>query len=88
MQKITLTCPNDGRKLRITLTALLKKGLISDARVQNTIKHYTLRDKKVQKEEKKLIIFWVQAEKKDQLFALFSQISGWSLENGSLQLLD
>lgn len=88
MQKITLSCPNDGRKLRISLTALLKKGLITDAWVQNSIKHYCLSDeKKIQKEERKLIWIWIEEEKKDQFLRLFAQISGWNIDNGELQLM-
>lgn len=88
MQKLLLSCPNDGRKLRLLITALLKKWIITEALVLNSLKHYTLLDSKVKKQEKKLISLTVYPEKREQLMVLMTQISGWQLTNGDIQLLD
>lgn len=89
MPKLTLSCPNDGRKLKILITALLKKGLITDTFVQNNCKHYRLCDGKVQKIEKRLVTFRLSDVSKSELiFSLIAQIASWKVENGDIQVMD
>ena len=48
MYTFQLLLPNDGRKLRNLFTALLKKGVISQAIVMNYAKIYQLSEPKIQ----------------------------------------
>lgn len=73
--KILITSyPNEGRKLRSFLTALLKKKLIISAKVLNYAKSYTLVEGKVQKEEQKLILLFFLESKEEALFSLIQQL--------------
>ncbi|MBF0931969.1 MAG: hypothetical protein HXJ92_01005 [candidate division SR1 bacterium] len=87
MHTFQLLLPNDGRKLRNLFTALLKKGVISQAVVMNYAKIYQLSEPKIQKSEKKLIVFLGVAEEQEKFLRLVSQISGWTFENGDLFLM-
>lgn len=73
--KILITSyPNEGRKLRSFLTALLKKKLIFSAKVINYAKSYTLVVGKVKKEERKLILFSFPKAKEEALLAFIAQL--------------
>ncbi|MBB1557563.1 MAG: hypothetical protein HG439_003705 [candidate division SR1 bacterium] len=87
MHTFQLLLPNDGRKLRNLFTALLKKGVISQAVVMNYAKIYQLSELKIQKSEKKLVMFLGVAEEQEKFLRLVSQISGWTFENGDLFLM-
>ena len=84
MHTFQLLLPNDGRKLRNLFTALLKKGVISQAVVMNYAKIYQLSEPKIQKSEKKLVVFLGVAEEQEKFLRLVSQISSWTFENGDL----
>ena len=58
-----MTYPNDGRKLKQLITALLKKKLIACANVMNYAKSYYLREGKIKKDEEKLILIKFPKEK-------------------------
>lgn len=49
------TYPDTGRKLRQTITGLLKSGLTSEVKRLNYIKSYTLKEGKLHKQEEKLL---------------------------------
>ena len=66
MHTFQLLLPNDGRKLRNLFTALLKKGIISQAVVMNYAKIYQLSEPKIQKSEKKLVMFLGVAEEQEK----------------------
>ena len=87
MHTFQLLLPNDGRKLRNLFTALLKKGVISQAVVMNYAKIYQLSEPKIQKSEKKLVVFLGVAEEQEKFLRLVSQISSWTFENGDLFLM-
>lgn len=87
MHTFQLLLPNDGRKLRNLFTALLKKGVISQAVVMNYAKIYQLSEPKIQKSEKKLVMFLGVAEEQEKFLRLVSQISWWTFENEDLFLL-
>lgn len=98
--KILITSyPNEGRKLRSFLTALLKKKLIISAKVLNYAKSYTLVEGKVQKEEQKLVLLSFPESKEEALFSLIQQLhphnnleystfSPESVDTGSLKKLE
>lgn len=75
MHTFQLLLPNDGRKLRNLFTALLKKRIISQAVVMNYAKIYQLSELKIQKSEKKLVVFLGVAEEQEKFLRLVSQIS-------------
>ena len=87
MYTFQLLLPNDGRKLRNLFTALLKKGVISQAVVMNYAKIYQLSEPKIQKSEKKLVVFLGVAEEQEKFLHLVSQISWRTFENGDLFLM-
>ena len=87
MHTFQLLLPNDGRKLRNLFTALLKKGVISQVVVMNYAKIYQLSEPKIQKSEKKLVVFLGVAEEQEKFLRLVSQISSWTFENGDLFLM-
>ena len=87
MHTFQLLLPNDGRKLRNLFTALLKKGVISQVVVMNYAKIYQLSEPKIQKSEKKLVMFLGVAEEQEKFLRLVSQISWWTFENGDLFLM-
>lgn len=87
MHTFQLLLPNDGRKLRNLFTALLKKGVISQAVVMNYAKIYQLSEPKIQKSEKKLVVFLGVTEEQEKFLRLVSQISSWTFENGDLFLM-
>ena len=75
MHTFQLLLPNDGTKLKNLFTALLKKGVISQAVVMNYAKIYQLSEPKIKKSEKKLVIFLGVAEEQEKFLHLVSQIS-------------
>ncbi len=74
MKLLLTTYPNDGRKLKQFLTALLKKKLIFSAKVINYAKSYTLVAGKIQKEERKLMLLSFPKVKEEALLAFISQL--------------
>lgn len=79
MQILLTTYPNDGRKLRQLLTALLKKKLIACANVMNYAKSYYLREGKIKKEEEKLILMKFSKEKKSELLSLIKKLHPYEI---------
>ena len=75
MHTFQLLFPNDGRTLKNLFTALLKKGVISQAIVMNYAKIYQLSEPKIKKSEKKLVMFLGVAEEQEKFLHLVSQIS-------------
>lgn len=86
MQMLEILVPNEGRKLKNLITALLKKGVITEAIVLNYAKSYILVDNKLQKTEMKLMKLFLTVEK-TQLLSLISQIAGWNEESETLRIL-
>lgn len=50
-----ICCPNDWRKLRNLITAILKSWLTTEVKRLNYIKSYRIDDKKIIKQDEKLI---------------------------------
>lgn len=74
MKTLLLACPNEWKKIRLLLTALLKKKLISSAKVLNYAKDYRLSpDGKIIKTEQKLILITYEGEK-SEIFNLMNKI--------------
>ncbi len=84
MLKLQLLVPNEGRKLKNLIMAILKKGLTSEITVLNYAKSYVLIDKKLVKKEKKLISFEVSDQESEQSIVFIEQVSGRKRENGEL----
>lgn len=74
MKLLLTSYPNDGRKLRQFLTALLKKKLIISAKVMNYAKSYTLVEGKIQKEEEKLIFIKFSKEKESEVLNFIKKL--------------
>ena len=74
-----MTYPNDGRKLRQLITALLKKKLIACANVMNYAKSYYLREGKIKKEEEKLILMKFPKEKESELLSFIKKLHPYEI---------
>lgn len=75
------TVPNEWKKLRQLLTALLKKKLIISAKVLNYAKDYRLSSEwKIIKTEQKLLILNTEKEKNEILDFAHKMSSGFPLE--------
>ena len=53
----------------------------------NYAKIYQLSEPKIQKSEKKLVVFLGVAQEQEKFLRLVSQISSWTFENGDLFLM-
>lgn len=79
MKILLMTYPNDGRKLRQLITALLKKKLIACANVMNYAKSYYLREGKIKKEEEKLILMKFPKEKESELLSFIKKLHPYEI---------
>lgn len=79
MKILLTTYPNDGRKLRQLITALLKKKLIACANVMNYAKSYYLREGKIKKDEEKLILMKFPKEKESELLSFIKKIHPYEI---------
>lgn len=87
MEKIQLLVPNEWRKLKNVIMALLKKGFASEVVVINYAKTYILVDKKLIKKEKKLISFQLSYGDSEAVIGFIEQVSGRKRTLGDLQVL-
>lgn len=61
---VLASCPSDWRKLRYLINWLLKSWLVQEIKRINYVKSYCLIEKTIEKkEEKLLIILWLDNEK-------------------------
>lgn len=74
-----MTYPNDGRKLKQLITALLKKKLIACANVMNYAKSYYLREGKIKKDEEKLILIKFPKEKEWELLPFIKKLHPYEI---------
>lgn len=74
-----MTYPNDGRKLKQLITALLKKKLIACANVMNYAKSYYLREGKIKKDEEKLILMKFLKEKESELLPFIKKLHPYEI---------
>ena len=74
-----MTYPNDGRKLKQLITALLKKKLIACASVMNYAKSYYLREGKIKKDEEKLIFIKFSKEKESELLPFIKKLHPYEI---------
>ena len=74
-----MTYPNDGRKLKQLITALLKKKLIACANVMNYAKSYYLREGKIKKDEEKLILIKFSKEKESELLSFIKKLHPYEI---------
>lgn len=79
MKILLMTYPNEGRKLRQLLTALLKKKLIACANVMNYAKSYYLWEGKLKKEEEKLILIKFSKEKENELLTFIKKLHPYKI---------
>jgi len=70
---IILTYPNDGRKLRYFINALLKSKAATQIKRLNYVKSYTLQDNKIHKEEEKILLIDFLPENEAKLKALITK---------------
>ena len=73
MKILLYTYPNDWRKLRNLITALLKKKLIACANVMNYAKSYYLWEWKIKKDEEKIILIKYPKEKEWELLSFIKK---------------
>ena len=79
MKILLMTYPNDGRKLKQLITALLKKKLIACANVMNYAKSYYLREGKIKKDEEKLILMKFLKEKESELLPFIKKLHPYEI---------
>ena len=79
MKILLMTYPNDGRKLKQLITALLKKKLIACASVMNYAKSYYLREGKIKKDEEKLIFIKFPKEKESELLPFIKKLHPYEI---------
>ena len=84
MQKLEILVPNEWRKLKNLIMAVLKKGLCEDITVLNYAKSYTLQEKKLIKTEKKLISFHYSQWEEEKIITFIEQVSGRTRVRGDL----
>lgn len=84
MQKLEILVPNEWRKLKNLIMAVLKKGLCEDITVLNYAKSYTLQGKKLIKTEKKLISFHCSEWEEEKIITFIEQVSGRTRARGEL----
>ena len=74
-----MTYPNDGRKLKQLITALLKKKLIACANVMNYAKSYYLREGKIKKDEERLILMKFPKEKESESLPFIKKLHPYEI---------
>lgn len=79
MKILLTTYPNEGRKLRQLVTALLNKKLIACANVMNYAKSYYLREGGIKKDEEKLILMKFPEEKEAELFSFIKKLHPYKI---------
>ena len=84
MQKLEILVPNEWRKLKNLIMAVLKKGLCEEIVVVNYAKVYSLQEKKLVKKEKKLISLSVDPLNEEKIIIFIEQVSGRTREKGDL----
>ena len=84
MQKLEILVPNEWRKLKNLIMAVLKKGLCEEIVVVNYAKVYSLQEKKLVKKEKKLISLSVDPLNEEKIIIFIEQVSGRTMEKGDL----
>lgn len=84
MQKLEILVPNEWRKLKNLIIAVLKKRLCEDITVFNYAKSYTLQDKKLIKTEKKLISIYCSEWEEEKIISFIEQVSGRTRARGEL----
>ena len=84
MQKLEILVPNEWRKLKNLIMAVLKKGLCEEIVVVNYAKVYSLQEKKLVKKEKKLISLSVDPLNEEKIISFIEQVSGRTREKGDL----
>ncbi len=84
MQKLEILVPNEWRKLKNLIMAVLKKGLCEEIVVVNYAKVYSLQEKKLVKKEKKLISLVVDPLNEEKIIIFIEQVSGRTREKGDL----
>ena len=84
MQKLEILVPNEWRKLKNLIMAVLKKGLCEEIVVVNYAKVYSLQEKKLVKKEKKLISLVVEPLNEEKIIIFIEQVSGRTREKGDL----
>ncbi len=67
MKILLTTYPNDWRKLKNLITALLKKKLVACCNIINYWKSYYLQENKIKKDEEKIIFMKYPKEKETEL---------------------
>ena len=73
MKILLTTYPNDWRKLRNLITALLKKKLVACCNVINYGKSYYLWENKIKKDEEKIIFMKYPKEKEGELLSFIKK---------------
>lgn len=73
MKILLTTYPNDWRKLRNLITALLKKKLVACCNVINYWKSYYLWENKIKKDEEKIIFIKFPKEKEWELITFIKK---------------
>ena len=84
MQKLEILVPNEWRKLKNLIMAVLKKGLCEEIVVVNYAKVYSLQEKKLVKKEKKLISLSVDPLNEEKIIIFIEQVSGRTREKGDI----
>lgn len=84
MQKLEILVPNEWRKLKNLIMAVLKKGLCEEIVVVNYAKVYSLQEKKLVKKEKKLISLVVDPLNEEKIIIFIEQVSGRTREKGDI----
>lgn len=71
---ITALYPNEPRKCKHFITAILKQGLVTSIQRDNYVKSYTLVEGKVVKEEVKRLTIETTKEKKEKLLSVIQKL--------------
>lgn len=67
------TFPNEGRKLKNFIQALVKSGLVACVSRINYVKSYYIREGKFQQEEEKILLIKLPKENKDKFTGFFKK---------------
>lgn len=86
MQKLEILVPNEWRKLKNLIMAVLKEGLCEEIVVVNYAKVYSLQEKKLVKKEKKLISLVVDPLNEEKIITFIEQVSGRTREKGDISV--
>lgn len=67
------TFPNDGRKLKNFIQALVKSGLVACVNRINYVKSYYIREGKLKKEEEKMLVIKFPKDNKEKFTGFFKK---------------